>query len=171
LKITEKQKIADELKSKFVKANAIILTDYKGLNVESINLLRRKLREIDVEYKVVKNSLLSRASIGTSIEKMKEIFKGPSAIALSYEDPVHLAKVLVDFSSNYDVFEVKGGILEEKFLDVDQIKLLASLPSKEILYSNLLRTINAAPVSFVTLLSKVISSFIVLLEALKESKK
>jgi large subunit ribosomal protein L10 len=173
LKITEKQKISDELKSKFIKTTSVILTDYKGLNVEAINLLRKKLREVGVEYKVIKNSLLIRASSGNSLECLKDEFEGPSALALCYDDnsSVALAKILVDFSSDHDVFKIKAGVLDNKFIDEDQINLLASLPSKEVLYANLLATMSAAPTSLVRLLSSVASSFVNILQAIKETKE
>jgi large subunit ribosomal protein L10 len=97
LDINEKKRIADDLRVRFEKSTIVILTDYKGLDVSSMNTLRRKLREADAEYQVVKNSLLVRASDGNDVALIKDQFKGPSGITLSYEDPVAPAKVLIDF--------------------------------------------------------------------------
>jgi len=97
VQIDEKKKIVENLREIFSKSKVLIVTDYKGLNVITINELRRKLREADVEYKVAKNSLLVRASEDTDVSLIAENFKGPIAIAISYDDPVAPAKVLMQF--------------------------------------------------------------------------
>jgi large subunit ribosomal protein L10 len=102
LQLEAKQKIVADLHEKFLKSKIVITTDYKGLDVESMNALRRKLRDAGVEYKVVKNTLLIRASEETDVAVVKESFVGPSAIALSYDDPVAPAKVLTGFAADHD---------------------------------------------------------------------
>ena len=98
LQIDDKKKIVAELHDKFARSKVVISTDYKGLDVGKLNDLRRKLREVGVEYKVVKNTLLVRASQDTDVALIHESFKGPSAVALSYDDPVAPAKVLTQFA-------------------------------------------------------------------------
>ena len=94
MRIDKKKEIVKELHEKFLRSKVVIVTDYKGLDVTTINDLRRKLGAEKIEYKVVKNSLLIRASEETDIALIKDYFKGPSAVALSYDDPVAPAKVL-----------------------------------------------------------------------------
>ena len=153
--INEKKRIADDLQGRFEKSTIVILTDYKGLDVSAMNTLRRKLREANTEYQVAKNSLLVRASEGNDVTLIKDQFKGPSAIALSYDDPVAPAKVLTDFVKENKNFEIKVGVLNGKVVDFDGIKALSSLPSREVLLAQVLSTMNAVPTALVTALSDV----------------
>ena len=169
--INEKKRIAEDLQGRFEKSTIVILTDYKGLDVESMNALRRKLREANTEYQVVKNSLLVRASEGNDIALIKDQFKGPSAIALSYDDPVAPAKVLTDFVKENKNFEVKVGVLNGKVINLDGIKALSSLPSREVLLAQVLSAMNAVPTSLVTALSDVPRRLLNVLQAIKEQKE
>lgn len=169
--INEKKRIADDLKERFAKSSIVILTDYKGLDVESMNALRRKLREAGAEYQVVKNSLLVRASEGNDVALIKDRFTGPSAVALSDDDPVAPAKVLIDFIKENKTFEVKIGVLNGKVVDADGIKALSSLPSREVLLAQVLSTMNAVPTALVTALSDVPRRLLNVLQALKDQKE
>jgi large subunit ribosomal protein L10 len=171
LDITEKKRIAENLRERFEKSTIVILTDYKGLDVASMNALRRKLREANTEYQVAKNSLLVRASEGNDVTLIKDQFKGPSAIALSYDDPVAPAKVLTDFAKENKKFEIKVGVLNGKIVDFNGIKALSSLPSREILLAQVLSTMNAVPTALVTALSDVPRRMVNLIQALKEKKE
>ena len=155
MKLEKKKEIVRNLNEKFLKSKVVILTDYKGLDVAKINDLRRKLSELEIEYKVVKNTLLIRAAEKTDSALIKDSFKGPSAIAMSYEDPVAPAKVLTKFSEENKNFEIKVGVLNGKVVDLEGIKALSSLPSREVLLSHVLSTMNAVPTSLVTALSDV----------------
>lgn len=159
------------MSEKFSKAEIVIVTDYKGLDVVTINDLRRKLRAENVEYRVVKNSLLVRASEGTDAGLIKDFFKGPSAVALSYDDPVAPAKVLMDFAKSNDKLEIKAGAMNGKMLDVNAIKALSSLPSREVLLGQLLSAMNAVPTSLVRALSDMPRQLLNVLNAIKEQKE
>lgn len=169
--IIEKKRIADDLRARFEKTTIVILTDYKGLDVSAMNALRRKLREANAEYQVVKNTLLVRASEGNDVRLIKDQFKGPSAITLSYDDPVAPAKVLTDFVKENKKFEIKVGVLNGKVIDADGIKALSSLPSREVLLAHVLSTMNAVPTSLVTALSDVPRRFINVIQAIKDQKE
>ena len=169
--INEKKRIADDLQGRFEKSTIVILTDYKGLDVESMNDLRRKLREANTEYQVVKNSLLVRASEGNDVTLIKDEFKGPSAIALSYDDPVAPAKVLTDFVKDNKDFEIKVGVLNGKVIDLNGIKALSSLPSREVLLAQVLSAMNAVPTSLVTALADVPRRFLNVVQAIKDQKE
>jgi large subunit ribosomal protein L10 len=147
------------------------LTDYKGLDVAAINDLRRKLRESDIEYQVVKNTLLARAAEDTEVALIKDHFKGPSAVAISYDDPVAPAKVLTQFAKDNGKLEIKVGVLNGKVLDAQAIKALALLPSREVMLAQLLATLNAVPTSFVRVLAEVPRSLLNVLTALKDQKE
>ena len=169
--IQKKKQIAEDLKGRFEKSTLVILTDYKGLDVAAMNALRRKLREANTEYQVVKNSLLVRASEGNAVALIKDQFTGPSAVALSDDDPVAPAKVLADFVKENKKFEIKVGVLNGKLVDVDGIKALSSLPSREVLLAQVLSAMNAVPTSLVTALADVPRRFVNVLQAIKDQKE
>jgi large subunit ribosomal protein L10 len=171
LKLEDKKRIAQDLKERFDKSKVIIVTDYKGLNVTSINALRRKLREADVEYKVVKNSLLIRAAKDTDVAQLNEYFKGPSAIAISYDDPVAPAKVLTEFAKDSKALEIKAGVMGDQMLDMSAIKALSDLPSREVLLGQVLSAMNGVPTAFVRALNDNIGRFLNVLTAIKDQKE
>lgn len=125
----EKQEVINELHEKFSRAKTAILTGYTGINVEQITELRSKLRQAQVEYRVVKNTLARKAVEGTGLEQLKDYFVGPIGIAIGYDDPVAPAKVLQEFGKTQEKLQVKVGMLEGKLLRQADIKALASLPS------------------------------------------
>lgn len=167
----EKKKLAENLNDIFSRSKAIILTDYKGLNVTDMNDLRRKLREANVEYQVVKNTLLRLASDETDAALVKDYFKGPSAVAMSFDDPTAPAKVLSEFAKKNDKLEIKIGVMDGKVLDLSEIKVLADIPSREVLLGQLLSVINGVPTGFVRVLNGVTSQFMNVLQAIKDQKE
>lgn len=167
---SQKIQLVDELHQKFAKSKIVILTDYKGLNVDKINELRRKLTESNVEYRVVKNTLLSQASEDTDVALVKDQFKGPTAIALSYDDPVAPAKVLADFAKDNDKLEIKIGVMSGKLLDIKAIKSLSELPSREVLLSQVLSAMNGVPTSLVRVLNNIPEKLLYALQAIKDQK-
>lgn len=171
MNLTEKIRIAEDLHTRFSKSSIVIVTDYKGLDVATINDLRRKLREEEVEFQVVKNSLLIRASAETDVALIKEHFKGPSAVALSYEDPVAPAKVLTKFAQDHEELKIKVGVMKGKVLDQGGIRTLSALPSRDELLAKLLSALSAVPASFVRTLSEIPKKLLYLLLAVKERKE
>ena len=171
MKLEDKKAIVDELKERLERTQVAILTDYKGLDVAAINDLRRKLREENIEYQVVKNTLLLRAAEGTDAELMKDHFKGPSAVALSYEDPVAPAKVLTQFAKDNQALEIKAGVMDGKYLDVTDLKALADLPSREVLLGQLVGVMNNVPTSFVRVVAEVPRQMLNVLNAIKDQKE
>ncbi|MBL7180573.1 MAG: 50S ribosomal protein L10 [Pseudomonadota bacterium] len=171
MKLEEKKKIVEDLQQRFLKSKVVIVTDYKGLDVTTINDLRKKLREFNVEYKVVKNTLLVRASAETDVALIKDSFKGPSAVALGYDDPVAPAKVLKEFADKNKALEIKIGVMKGRVLDLDAIRALSSLPSREVLLAQLLAAIGGVPANFVRTLAAVPARFLNVLAAIKEQKE
>jgi large subunit ribosomal protein L10 len=171
VRITEKQQIAEDLRDRFSKSAIIVLTDYKGLDVAAMNDLRRKLRAEQIEYQVVKNTLLIRASEDNDVALIKDYFKGPSAIALSYDDPVAPAKVLSQFAKEHDKLEIKVGVMDGQVLDANAIQTLAKLPSREVLLGQLLSALNAVPTSFVRTIAEVPRSLVNVLAAIRDQKE
>jgi large subunit ribosomal protein L10 len=171
LNIQEKKQFVQELKQRLEKACVAILTDYKGLDVQSMTELRAKFREANVEYQVIKNTMLRLASEGTGVEAIKDSFKGPSAIALSYDDPVAPAKILTEFAKTNDKLEIKIGVMDGKAMDLAAIKALSDLPSREQLLAILLSAMNGVPRALVTALSDVPRRMVNVLQAIKEQKE
>mmetsp|Transcript_8473 Transcript_8473/g.4599 ORF Transcript_8473/g.4599 Transcript_8473/m.4599 type:complete len:174 (-) Transcript_8473:5559-6080(-) len=171
MKLSGKKAIVEQVHEKLKKAKIIILTGYKGFDVVSINVLRRRLREANVEYMVIKNTLLTRASEDTEAVLIKEHFKGSTAIALSFEDPVAPAKVLSKFARENKKFEIKMGVMNGKIIDFDSVKVLSELPSKDVLLSNVLSTMNGVTTAFVRSLNGIMLKVVNVLNAIKEQKK
>jgi large subunit ribosomal protein L10 len=171
MRLEKKKSIVEELHDKFSRSKIVILTDYKGLDVAAVSDLRKKLNDVDVEFKVVKNSLLPRASEDTDVSLIKEDFKGPSAIALSYDDPVAPAKVMTEFADGNDKLEIKIGVMSGKRIDIKGIKALSSLPTREVLLSQVLSAMNGVPTSMVRVLNAVPQKLLYALQAIKEQKE
>jgi large subunit ribosomal protein L10 len=117
---------------------AAVLTHYRGLSVEQINTLKRRFREEKISYLVVKNTLMKLAAKGTDLEKLNDYFKGPTAIAISHGDPVSLAKILSDFVKTQPKLEIKVGLVQGRVISTDEIKALATMPSREVLLAQIL---------------------------------
>lgn len=171
MKLEKKKEIVKNLHEKFARSKVVIVTDCKGLDVAAMNDLRRKLREFEVEYKVAKNSLLIRASEETDVELIKECFKGPSAVALSYDDPIAPAKVLIKFSNEHKKLEIKTGVMNGKVIDLNAIKAMSALPPREVLLGQFLSVANGVPAGFVRVLNAIPVKFLNLLQAVKGQKE
>ncbi len=170
LKLEDKQQIVQDLTERFAKASVVILTDYKGLNVPAMSELRRKLKLAGVDYKVVKNTMMVRASQDTPIAVLRGHFQGPSAVAIGYADPVAPAQILTKFASDSKTFAVRAGVLQGKLIDPDGIKALADLPPREVLLGQLLCVMAGGPTALVRVLSAVPRGLLNVLNAVKEKK-
>ncbi|MEA5002194.1 MAG: 50S ribosomal protein L10 [Christensenella sp.] len=147
-KLQEKQAAVADVVDKMKRAQCMVVLDYRGLTVEEVTSLRNQFREVGVEYKVIKNNMLKRAADELNIEGVDEYFKGPSAVAFGYEDPVAPAKVLCKFVKGVNKTEIKGGILDGKVMDAAGINSLSKLPSKEELIAKMLGSLNAPVTNF-----------------------
>lgn len=125
---TEKEEVINQLHAKMAKAKAAILAEPKRLNVATVTELRRKFREAQVDYKVVKNTLAQRAAKGTPVEALTAQFVGPTALVMSYGDVVAPAKILVDFTKDRDTLAIRAAVIEGKVIDVNGVKALAKMP-------------------------------------------
>ena len=171
MNLAEKKRITQDLNERFSKAAVVIVTDYKGLDVDAINDLRRRLREAEVEYQVVKNSLLVRASQNTDVAKIQETFQGPSAVALGFSDATTPAKVLTEFAKDHEVFKIKMGIVDGKILELKQIAALAALPSREVLLGRFVSVLNNVPAGFVRTLAEIPRRLLNVLQAIEEKRE
>lgn len=133
----EKQKVVEDIKQKFQGSTGVVLADYRGLTVSQVTNLRVQLREAGVEYRVLKNTMVSRAADEIGLEGLEPFLKGPTALAFS-ADPVAGAKVLSEFIKKNKNIVIKAGVVEGKVIGPEKVKDLASLPSREVLLSQVL---------------------------------
>ncbi len=137
----EKEEVVSDLSKRIEGSKAVVLTQFRGLNVEQIGNLRRRLKEEKISYHVVKNTLMKLASKGTDLEKVSRYLEGPTAVALSYGDPVPLAKILSEFIKGQPTFEIKAGLIQGQLVSSDQVKSLATMPPREVLLGQVLGTV------------------------------
>jgi large subunit ribosomal protein L10 len=149
-----------EIREKLEKAQAVIMVKYQGLTVEEDTELRKGLREAGVEYKVYKNTLVTRAANELGFEGLVQYLEGPVAVAFGYDDPTAPARILNDFAKTHKVMELKAGLVQGEIFDEAKITELASVPSKEVLIAKLLGSFKAP-----------ISNFAYLVSAIKDKKE
>ena len=158
--------MVDRLREALADAPAVIVADFKGLDVEKTNDLRSRFREAGVSYEVVKNTLVKRAIADTSKENLAPLFKGNSAIAFHQEDPTVSAKILRDFQKDHkDPLTLKGGWVDGGLLDAAGVMALASLPGKDELRGRLLNVFMGVPTKFVRTLVAGPTDFVRVLQA------
>jgi len=141
------------LEDAFKGAESAILVDYKGLKVPEVTELRRQVRKVQANYKVVKNTLARRALKGTAFEPLTEHFVGTTAVAYAGEDPVALAKVLTTFAKTTPALKVKAAVVQGRAIKAGEVAELASLPGKPELYAKLLFLLQAPMVQLLSVLN------------------
>jgi len=141
--IQAKQDTVDVVTAKLQNSLTTVVVDYRGLNVSQVTELRKQLREADVEFQVLKNTILRRATAATELTELDEVLTGPTAIAFSATDVVAPARILNDFAKKNEALKLKGGVVEGKVIDAVQLKALAELPSRDGLLSMLLSVLQA----------------------------
>ena len=125
---TEKEEVISQLHALMVKAKAAILAEPRGLNVATVTDLRKKFRDAQIDYKIVKNTLAQRAAKGTPVEALVEKFVGPTALIMSYSDVVAPAKIVVDFAKDRENFAIRSAVVEGRVIDANGVKALAKMP-------------------------------------------
>lgn len=150
-----------EIVEKLKGAQSVVICSYSGLTVEQVTNLRRQCREQDVHYCVLKNRLFARALQELNIEGVDELLEGPNAFVFGMKDAVAAPKVINEFieKNKLESLQIRGGLLDSKAVDVDTMKHLASLPSREVLLAKLLGSLNNP-----------ISSFVRVVEAVRKQK-
>ena len=151
----QKQAIIDEIKDKFERAESAVVIDYIGITVAQADEMRRKLRDADVDYTVYKNTLVKRAIAGTEYEALAEVLEGPSGIAFSYSDATAPARVLSESIKAYKKMSLKGGLVEGEFMDAANIQKVADIPSRDVLISKFMGSIQSPISSFARVVSQI----------------
>ena len=145
------QAIAEEIKD----AESVVLVDYRGLTVAQDTELRKQLREAGVVYKVYKNTMMKRAFEGTEFESLDSCLEGPSAIAISKDDATAPARILCNFAKDAPALELKGGVVEGTAYDVAGLSELAKIPSREVLLSRLLGSMQSPIANFARVIKQI----------------
>ena len=158
------------LTEKMSKAKSIYFTDYLGLDVTEITKLRKEFFANDVEFMVVKNTLLKIASENNKISLSEDLFLGSTAVAISYEEPVAAAKVIKNFNKVHDLPSVKGILFEGDYLPAEEFNKIASLPSKEESIVKFAMMIKSPMQNLAMMLKSSMSDFVNVLNNIKENK-
>lgn len=169
LNLDEKKAIVAEVSAHVASAQAIIMAEYRGMEVGQMTQLRAKAREAGIYFRVVKNSLVRRAVKDTPYAALADHMVGPLAYGIS-SDPVAAAKVLHEFSRDNEKLVIKVGAMGGKIMFLEDVRALATLPSREELLSKLLGTMQAPIAKFVRTLNEVPSKFVRGLAAVRDSK-
>lgn len=158
------------LTKKLDKANAIYFTDYLGLDVVSITKLRKEFVANDVEFTIAKNTLIKLAAKDVGIDGLDEFLSGPTAIAFSYNDPTDPAKVIKSFLKDFDKPSVKGMILDGQVFQAEEFDMIANLPTKDQLLSQLVGLLNSPMSKLSSTLGSPMSGLLGTLEQLNSKK-
>ena len=169
----QKKVTVAKLQEKLAATKGAVLVDFRGLTVAQDTVMRRKMREAGIEYRVVKNTLTSIAAKEVGIEGLDEYLVGSTAIAISTEDPVAAAKVVSEFAKNkeYKNLKIKAGIVEGTVINAEGVKALADLPSREVLLAKLLGSMQSPIAGFANVLQGTIRKFVYALEAVRQQKE
>lgn len=168
----EKSTEVEVLKGQFSKAQIMILSDYKGLSVESLSGLRKKLFEKGSQVKVLKNRLAKLALKGTEMESsVVPHLVGTTAVTLSDTDPVGPAKVFTDFAKDNEFFKFKVAVLKGKALSLAQLDSLAKLPSREVLIAQLMGSMTAPARNLVSAMAQIPRKLVNVLAAIRDQKE
>jgi large subunit ribosomal protein L7/L12 len=174
MKKEEKVTAIVELAEKFGRARLAILTECVGLPVNQVTELRKQLRGVNAEYRIIKNTLAARAAEGTVLVGLKTHLKGPTGVVIGYDDPVLPTKILRDFISTEkreEKIRMTAGVLEGKILQPDELTAVAKLPKKEVLIAMLLSAMQGPIRGVVYTLNAVLSKFVRVIAAIQDKRK
>jgi large subunit ribosomal protein L10 len=172
--VTREKKVqtVEDLKTALLNSKLTVVSDYQGTTVSEITNLRREIQKAGGDFTVAKNSLIKLAIKGESYaETLGEILVGPTAVAYTNGDPVPVAKALTEYIRKVKKTTIRGGVLEGKRVSENEIKSIAALPSREVLISKLLGSMNAPAQNLVYALSGVSRNLVCVLDAICKQKE
>jgi len=167
----QKEKIINEIRDQMQDSHLVILSTFAGLTVEKITKLRKSLRGVESNYRVVKNTLINKAVKDTKLEALEKFFTGSSAVIFTKGDPSRPCKVLKEFRKEHEQLAIKGGMLDERVLFEKDIEGLADLPSREVLLAKFLFLLRSPHQRLVNVLMGVPQKLVQVLEAIKQKKE
>lgn len=170
LNLEQKQAVVSEVAAQLAKAQAVIVAEYRGLDVARVTQLRAKARQSGLYLRVLKNTLARRAVKGTPFESLSDQMVGPLMYGIA-SDPVAGAKVIAEFSKENELFVIKGGAMANTRMSDKDVKALALLPSREELLARLMGTMQAPVAKLARTLNEVPGKFVRTLAAVRDSKQ
>ena len=166
-----KVEVVGELRELVGKTSAAIMTDYRGLSVAELTDLRKKLRAVDGEFRVVKNTLFKLAAADLlPVDQLGEYLAGPTAIGFAKGDPVAATKVIVDFIKDHKAISLKGGVVDGVVYSAAQVDALSKIPSREVLISQMLGSLNGPISGLVGTLNGILANFVFTLQAVADKQ-
>lgn len=168
---TDKEQMLAEYEQGLAKAPHAFLLGYQGITVPQVTELRNRVRQNGGEYVVVKNTLALRAIDSQALGQLKDHFVGPTAVVFSLKDPVSVAKALTDFAKDVPAIQFKAGLVEGRAVPAEQIKDIASLPSREELIAKLLFLLQSPVTRFARVLAAVPQQFVAVLDQVRIKKE
>lgn len=166
----QKEQMLQMLKEKMGSSQIVVMADYKGIDVQAMTKLRRKMRESGGELKVAKNTIIKIAARELGLEGADPYLEGPTALAFGMDDPVAPAKAMSEFIKEHKKLEIKAAILEGQIIDAAQVKALANLPSREVLLAKVLGGMQAPMYGFAGALQGLLRNLVYVLDAVREKK-
>jgi large subunit ribosomal protein L10 len=167
----EKLELAKVYNKKFASSSSIFVLDYKGLSVKEMQKLRKSIKKVEAELSVVKNNVLKYGASGTDVEKIVNMFIGPTAIALCDGDPVSVAKVFVESAKEFQQIKIKGGIVDGSVLDENEITNLSKLPSREVMYAQIMGLVNSPLINLLNVIKNMQCKVVYAISAVKNLKQ
>ncbi len=166
-----KEKMKEQIVADLQQSELVIVTDYRGLNVQSINDLRGRLKEADCRYRVTKNTMNRLACREAGFGELESMFEGPTAIAYSSSDPVAVAKILLDYGKEKEALEIKGGMLSGQLLSNEELKALGMIPPREVLLAKVVGGFQAPISGLVGVLHGTLRQLVYTIDAVREQKE
>jgi len=167
----ERAEILDDLEKQFAASSSVVLADFRGIDAEKTLLLRRKFKESSVKFSVAKNTLVKIAAEKAGFEGLDQHLSGPTALAVS-EDPVAPSRVLKEFlKDNPDLIKIKGGYVEGALMTAEEVVALSNIPSRDVLLSKLVGSLQAPVTGFVNVMAGSIRNLVGVLSAIQAQKE
>ena len=154
-KVELKAPIVQEISDSIKDAQSVVIVDYRGLTVAEDTQLRKQLREAGVTYKVYKNTFMNFAFKGTEFESLSSVLEGPNAIAISTTDATAPARIIAEFAKKAPKLEIKAGVVEGNFYDEEGMKAISAIPSREVLLSRLLGSMQSPIANFARVIKQI----------------
>ena len=154
-KVELKAPIVQEISDNIKDAQSVVIVDYRGLTVAEDTQLRKQLREAGVTYKVYKNTFMNFAFKGTEFESLSGVLEGPNAVAISTTDATAPARIIAEFAKKAPKLEIKAGVVEGNFYDAEGMKTISSIPSREVLLSKLLGSMQSPITNFARVIKQI----------------
>lgn len=167
----DKEKVVEELNKLFSEAKGIYLTDFTGINVETVNELRRQFRKENINYRIVKNTLTRLSIQGLPLDDLQPYLTGPTGLVMSFEDALLPGKVIESFQKKTALLPIKAAVIDGTVYDRASTEKIIKLPSRDELVAKLLGTLNSPLTGIVIVLSSILSNLVGVLDAIRDKKE